>query len=101
MLTLQSDCQKLVAAVITLEHEHMRSRSAVEGVVSVMQGVVDRVQQLTAHCNVILVNDGLRDWHGAQTDRSRKSPGELEINAVSGWVCVSGVWCHIDVSTML
>ena len=69
----------------------MHSVAAITGVTTAMQTVTERLHQLTAHCNVILVNDGLRDWHAAQADRApEQPPGDLEINAVSG-VCAYGI----------
>ena len=40
--------------------------------------ISDRIHQLAGHCNVNLVNDALRNWHGAL-----KEGGATEINAVS------------------
>lgn len=95
--SLHLDCQKLVGTVITLEEDPMRSRTTVEGVASAMQGVASRVQQLMAHCNVILVNDGLKDWHEAQADKAKKAPGDLDFNAVSrkGGVRGCGLTCPL------
>lgn len=91
MLSLHSVCEKLMSAVVMLEQDQSRNKSSVEGVVSAMQSVTERVQQLTAHCNVILLNDGLRDLHAAQADRAEMAPGDVEVNAVSLVGCVMAV----------
>lgn len=91
VLSLHSVCEKLMSAVVMLEQDQSRNKSSVEGVVSAMQAVTERVQQLTAHCNVILLNDGLRDLHAAQADRAEMAPGDVEVNAVSLVGCVMAV----------
>lgn len=83
VMSLQSECEKLVSAVAVLEEEKVRSRATVGAVSASMQVVSERTQQLMANCNVILVNDGLREWHSAQADRSTV---DVEANAVSLWV---------------
>ena len=71
VLSVQSERQKLLTAVTTYEQEKLpRSTEVEEGVSSAMQALSDRVQQLIAHCSVMLVTDGLRDWQGAQADRT-------------------------------
>ena len=49
-------------------------------VTSSMVNLTERVKQLTAHCNVILVNDSLREWGSARGDRGSTAPN---VNAVS------------------
>ena len=87
MLSLRSECEKLVSAVAVLEEEKVRSRATVGAVSASMQVVSERTQQLMANCNVILVNDGLREWHGAQAERpAHRLFVDVEANAVSWWV---------------
>ena len=53
---------------------------AADGVGSSVSILTERVKQLTAHCNVMLVNDSLRDWDSSQADRELAA---TNINAVS------------------
>ena len=70
-------------AVVALEQDTFRSKEKVDGVVHAMHSVTERFQQLSSHCNVVLVNDSLRDWHAAQEDSLEKPTTTLDINAVS------------------
>lgn len=81
--SLHSDCEQLKSAVLALEEDKNRSKSSKSAVNSCMHTIMERTQQLTAHCGVILVNDSLREWHAAQADRADKLPTEIEINASS------------------
>lgn len=81
MSSLRSDCHHLLTALSALEGDAAVTTMGVatEGVVSVMSTLTEHVKQLTAHCNVMLVNDSLRDWDSSQADRG-STP---DTNAVS------------------
>ncbi len=83
VLSLRMDNERLVSAVVVLEADQGRSRANLEAVCVSMQALSERVLQLTAHCDVVLVNDSLREWHAAQADRAEKSPADI---AVRVWV---------------
>ncbi len=96
MQSVQCECQKLLVAAAVFEEEKLpRSEAVEEGVVSALQALSDRVQQLNAHCCVMLVTDGLRDWQTSQTDRAEKPHTDI--------TAVSIMWCHMlcDVCHML
>lgn len=83
VLSLRMDNERLVSAVVVLEADQGRSRANLEAVCVSMQALSERVLQLTAHCDVVLVNDSLREWHAAQADRAEKSPADI-----------AGTLCH-------
>ncbi len=72
-----------MAAVAALEEE-VRTTSRMGEmsgpVTDSMATLTDRVKQLTSHCNVILINDSLREWSSALADRKTATP---DTNAVS------------------
>jgi len=79
--SLHSDVQHLLDTLKALEREQMASEMGMASgkVTSSLTTLMDRVKQLTAHCNVTLVNDSLREWSMAQD--SQTSPPAT--NAVS------------------
>ena len=84
MSSLQSDVQHLLDTLRVLERVQMTSEVGVASgnVTAGLAMLMDRVKQLTAHCNVILVNDSLRDWGVALDSQT----SVLDTNAVSACV---------------
>ena len=71
-----------MTALMALEERDAPAGGMFEAcVVSAMSTLTERVKQLTAHCNLILVNDSLRDWYSSQAD---KGSVVVDTNAVSG-----------------
>ncbi len=100
MLSVQSECQKLLTAMAMFEQEKLpRSPRVEEGVVSSVQALSDRTQQLSAHCSGMLVKDGLRDWEAAQADRTPRDTDSNAVRLCTEWV-VGGVVPRVSDKSM-
>ena len=58
-----------------------------------VRSLADYAHQLGGHCNVTLVNDALRDLHGALEDPSTTFSSLTELNAVSECVYPTTSYC--------